>query len=115
MSHYSPHAGIAVVLTDVARLKPRIFRGGEITWKHLAASCALPGVLPQYRIGGRWYSDGGLLNPLPVWAAAELGATRILALHALPRIPGAWLGYLAGDFSACAAIVHRSARRSSWW
>ena len=41
----------------------------------------------QQRIGGRWYSDGGLLNPLPVWAAVELGATHIVALHALPQIP----------------------------
>lgn len=77
----------AVVLTDLIRLKPKIFSGNEVTWRHLAASCAIPGVLPQYRIGARWYTDGGLLNPLPVWAAIELGATRIVALHALPEIP----------------------------
>jgi predicted acylesterase/phospholipase RssA len=81
----------AVVLTDLLRLKPRIFRGSEITWQHLAASCAIPGVLRQYKIEGRWYSDGGLLNPLPVWAAVELGATHIVALHALPQIPSMWL------------------------
>lgn len=98
MSHFSPRVEFAVVLTDLTRMKPKIFRGGEITWKHLAASCALPGVLPQRRIGGRWYSDGGLLNPLPVWAAVELGATRIVALHALPRIPAAWLAHLARGF-----------------
>jgi hypothetical protein len=28
-----------------------------------------------------------LLNPLPVWAAVELGATRIIALHVLPEVP----------------------------
>jgi predicted acylesterase/phospholipase RssA len=47
--------------------------------------------MKHYRIGGRWYTDGGLLNPLPVWAAAELGATRIIALNALPRIPSSAL------------------------
>jgi len=31
------------------------------------------------------------LNPLPVWAAEELGATRILALNALPQIPSVLL------------------------
>ena len=27
------------------------------------------------------------MNPLPVWAAVELGATEIVALQALPEIP----------------------------
>jgi predicted acylesterase/phospholipase RssA len=61
--------------------------GPEVTWRHLAASCAVPLVLPQVRIDGRYYSDGGLLNPLPVYAAVDLGATEILALQALPEIP----------------------------
>ena len=91
MSRHPPRGEFAVVLTDAVRLKPRIFRDQEITWRHLAASCAIPGVLRQYRIGGRWYTDGGLLNPLPVYAAVELGATRIIALNALPKIPSALL------------------------
>jgi predicted acylesterase/phospholipase RssA len=81
----------AVVLTDLLRMKPRVFSGAEITWRHLAASCAIPGVLRPYKIDGRWYFDGGLLNPLPVWAAVELGATHIVALHALPQIPSSVL------------------------
>jgi len=91
MARYSPRVEFAAVVTDAVRLKPRIFRGAEITWRHLAASCAIPGVMRHYRIGGRWYTDGGLLNPLPVWAAAELGATRIIALNALPKVPWALL------------------------
>ena len=91
MSRYSPKVDYAVVLTDVLRLKPRVFVGKEVTWRHLAASCAIPGVLKPYRIGGRLYADGGLLNPLPVWAAVELGATHIIALHALPEVPSVWL------------------------
>jgi predicted acylesterase/phospholipase RssA len=55
--------------------------------------------LPQ-RIDGRLYVDGGLLNPVPVWAAAELGATRILALNALPEIPSALLRPFAKGFRA---------------
>jgi len=98
MSHFSPRLEFAVVVTDVMRMKPKIFSGCEITWRHLAASCALPGVLPQRRIAGRWYSDGGLLNPLPAWAAVDLGATKIVALHALPKIPAAWLAHLARGF-----------------
>jgi predicted acylesterase/phospholipase RssA len=91
MERYPARAGFALTLTDLACMKPKIVSGSDVTWKHLAASCAIPGLLPQQRIGGRWYSDGGLLNPLPVWAAVELGATEILAIHALPEIPSSVL------------------------
>jgi predicted acylesterase/phospholipase RssA len=98
IARFPLRTSFALTVTDLLRMKPRIFRDAEITWRHLAASCALPGVLPQIRIGGRLYSDGGLLNPLPVWAAAELGATRIVALHALPELPSAWLRVMAKPF-----------------
>jgi NTE family protein len=94
----SPDIDYALVITDLLRLKPRIIRGREVTWRHLAASCAIPGVLPQYKIGGRWYTDGGILNPLPVWAAVELGASRIVAVHVLPEIPAWWLKPLVKGF-----------------
>ena len=84
---FPPKVDNAVVLTDLWRLRPKIFQGAEVTWEHLAASCSIPLVMPHYKIGGRWYTDGGLLNPLPVWAAVELGATHIVALHALPEMP----------------------------
>ena len=81
----------AVVLTDVLRMKPRTFPAAEVTEQHLVASCAILGLIPPQKIGGRWYADGGLLNPLPVWAAVERGATRIVALHCLPEIPSVWI------------------------
>ena len=77
----------AVMLVDMLRMKPRTVSGPRIRPEHLLASCALPlASLPQ-RIDDRWYVDGGLLNPLPVWAAVELGATRIVALNALLEFP----------------------------
>ena len=81
----------AVVLTDMLRLKPRTITGPVIHAEHLLASCAVPLAARPRRIDGHWYLDGGLLNPLPVWAAVELGATRIIALNALPNIPSALL------------------------
>src|SRR5271156_2513884 len=100
MQLYHPRLEYAVVLTDLFRMKPKIFSAPDLTWRHLAASCAIPGILPQRRIGGRWYTDGGLLNPLPVWAAVELGATRIVALHALPEIPSRTLKPFVKGFRA---------------
>jgi NTE family protein len=102
MVRYQPSTGFAVVVTDLLRMKPVLFQGDEITWRHMAASCAIPGLLRQYWIDGRLCSDGGLLNPLPVWAAVQLGATDIIAVHALPQIPGWWLKPIVKGFRGVA-------------
>ena len=80
-----------VVLVDLLRMKPWTVTGPTIRPDHLLASCAVPLASLPRRIDRRWYIDGGLLNPLPVWAAVELGATHIVALNALPEFPSAWL------------------------
>lgn len=90
----------AVVLVDLLRMKPWTVTGPTIRADHILASCAVPLAALPRRIDGRWYIDGGLLNPLPVWAAVELGATRILALNALPEIPSALLRPLVKGFRA---------------
>src|SRR5579872_5458653 len=90
----------AVVLVDVLRMKPRTVSGPRILTDHLLASCAVPLASLPRRIDGRWYIDGGLLNPLPVWAAVELGATRIVALNVLTEFPSALLRPLQKVFRA---------------
>ncbi|SRR5581483_542240 len=102
MAHYSPRIPFAVTATELPGMKPRIFRDSEITWQHLAASCALPFALPQVRIGSHWYSDGGLLGALPLWAAAELGAKRLVGLQALPQSPSWWLHQFVRAFRGVA-------------
>lgn len=78
---YRPKIVYGVVVTDTIRLKPRLFTGVEVNCHHLRASCG------AYPIQGRMYTDGGLFNPLPLWAAREMGATEILAIDVLPRWP----------------------------
>lgn len=95
-----PQREFAVVIVDLLRMKPKTIAGDDVTWKHLVASCAVPGVARPRRIDGSWYIDGGLLNPLPVWAAVELGATSIVALNALPEFPSAVLRPLVHGFRA---------------
>lgn len=96
----------AITVTDTLRLKPRIYRDEEITWRHLAASCAVPAVLPQVKLDGRWLSDGGLLQPLPVWAAVELGATEIVGLNVLGQYPRV-LGPIVGSFRAAFGVQNQ--------
>lgn len=84
---YHPRTEIGVTVTELPRPRPRLFRNGDITWPHLAASCAVLGMHAPHRIERRVYCDGGLLGALPLWAAAEMGATRIIAVPVMPRMP----------------------------
>ncbi len=58
--------------------------GEQVRPEHLMASCAVPFGYPPVLIDGRRYVDGGLLDILPVWAAVEMGATRVIAVNVLP-------------------------------
>lgn len=95
-SEFSPRIDYGAVLTDTFRLRPRLFRGPHLTWRHLAASTAILGLHPQHRIEGRLFSDGGLLCALPLWAAVEMGADRIIAINVLPVMPSAVIRKLVG-------------------
>lgn len=88
----------ALVIVDVMRMKPQTIFGPDVRAAHMLASCAVPGAMLPQRIGGRFYVDGGLLNPLPVWAAVELGATRIVAMNVLPQVPSKALAPLVKGF-----------------
>ena len=90
-SSFHPRVPFSVALTDLLRLEPYAVQTPHVDWIHLAASCAVPLFLPQYRIGGRWTTDGGLLGAVPLWAAAQAGATRIIAVNILPRGGPWWL------------------------
>lgn len=100
---FQPRLPMGVVLTDTVRLKPFVVTTPEVTWRHLAASCGVPLILPQYRLDGRWCMDGGLLASLPLWAAADLGVEAAIGVNIMPRKTPGWL--LAGR-----ALLHAAAR-----
>jgi len=85
---FRPRLDFAMVLTDLLRLCPRVVRAPEIRAEHLLATTAIIGLFDQVRLDGRIYSDGGLLAAVPLWVAAELGATRVLVIDVLPAPPG---------------------------
>jgi NTE family protein len=93
---YQPRTHFALVVTDLMKLRPRVVRGNEVSWQHLVASTAILGLFDQVRLGGRIYSDGGLLSAVPLWAAAEMGATKALVINVLPAPPGTIARVLVG-------------------
>ncbi|HEY7388532.1 MAG TPA: patatin-like phospholipase family protein [Bryobacteraceae bacterium] len=82
-SRYQPRTPFALTLVEMPRLRPHLIRGADITWRHLAATASIPGLFPAVSIGGRSYVDGGFRGALPLWAAAELGATHVIAVDCL--------------------------------
>ncbi len=87
MCKSAPRCDFGLVVTETRTCRPRLFHGPEVTWKHIAASCGVPVFLPTYRIDGVHYSDGGIIDPLPLWAALELGATDIVTVDLLKERP----------------------------
>ena len=78
-----PKIPFGLTIVEVPSLKLHVVSGKDITWQHLAATCAIPFCFPPVRIGNKRYVDGGLRGGLPLWAAQQMGATRALALNVL--------------------------------
>jgi NTE family protein len=68
------------VATDLKTGQPILFRRGN-TGMAVRASSAVPSVFQPVSIGGRTYVDGGLVAPVPVRFAKEMGAEFIIAVN----------------------------------
>lgn len=68
------------VATDLNSGKPILFQRGN-TGQAVRASSAVPSVFQPVRIGANSYVDGGLVAPVPVRFAREMGADFIIAVN----------------------------------
>lgn len=79
---------LALVAADIETHAEVIFRHGLIA-PALMASMSIPGVYPAMRIGPYTLVDGGVVNPVPASAVAEMGARKVIAvrlsLHGPPQ------------------------------
>jgi len=78
---------LALVATDMATGREVWMTEGDLA-QAVRASVALPGVISPYRIGEKWFLDGGLTNPLPVTACRILGAEVVIAANPNGRFDG---------------------------
>jgi len=86
-SRLRPQCEYGLVMTRVWPLRPELVMAPAVTWQHLADSCAMPLLFPHYRLQGALYTDGGLMQALPLWAARSLGCQRVIAVNVLPSFP----------------------------
>lgn len=72
------------VATDLDSGQPILFRRGN-TGLAVRASSAVPGVFQPVKIGTHSYVDGGLVAPVPVRYAREMGADFVIAVNISSR------------------------------
>lgn len=83
------------VATELDSGRKVVFRLGN-TGQAVRASASIPNVFLPVKIGNKSYVDGGLVSPVPVSAAREMGADFVIAvdISARPR-KGAATGFLS--------------------
>ena len=70
---------LGIVATDLQSGQSILFQRGD-TGTAVRASSAVPAVFQPVAIGGREYVDGGLVSPVPVRYARQMGAELVLAV-----------------------------------
>ena len=70
---------LGIVATDLDSGAGVLFRRGD-TGTAVRASSSVPAVFQPVRIGEREYVDGGLVSPVPVRYAREMGAEMVIAV-----------------------------------
>jgi NTE family protein len=68
------------VATDLHSGSPILFRRGN-TGLAVRASSSVPSVFQPVKVGKRTYVDGGLVSPVPVRFAREMGADFVIAVN----------------------------------
>jgi NTE family protein len=71
---------LGIVATELQTGKGVLFRSGN-TGLAVRASCSVPGVFQPATINGKEYVDGGLVAPVPVSYARQMGATVVIAVN----------------------------------
>jgi NTE family protein len=77
----------AVVATNLADGERTVFVRGN-TGQAVRASSSIPGVFQAVAIGNAHYVDGGVVSPVPVDAARQLGAEFVIAVDIGSRAQG---------------------------
>lgn len=71
---------LGIVATDLKTGQGVLFQRGDMG-QAVRASCSIPGVFQPTIINGREYVDGGLVSPVPVRYASQMGADFVIAVN----------------------------------
>lgn len=91
MCQYTPKIPFGMVTVELPWLRARLIKTEAVTPRHLLASCAIPLIMRPVLIDGRHFTDGALINRVPIAAAVEMGATEIIAVDSCPVVTPWWV------------------------
>jgi NTE family protein len=74
---------LRIVAANLSTLERVVFSSGEVATA-VHASSAVPGICVPVANEGETYSDGGIVDPLPVDVLREMGVDRIIAVNVIP-------------------------------
>jgi NTE family protein len=74
---------LRVIATNLRTLERVVLSSGEVALT-VQASTAIPGVCAPVRIGDELLFDGGVVDPLPVDVAREMGVDVVIAVNVIP-------------------------------
>jgi len=94
----------AAVSTQLETGQRTVFTRGN-TGQAVRASSSVPGVFEPVVIGKRHYVDGGIVSPVPVDAARQLGADFVIAVDISTKASGKAPGSLLGNVNQSIAIM----------
>ena len=94
----------AAVSTQLETGKRTVFTRGN-TGQAVRASSSIPGVFEPVSIGRWTYVDGGIVSPVPVDAARQLGADFVIAVDISTKASGKAPGSLLGNVNQAITIM----------
>lgn len=94
----------AAVSTQLETGDRTVFVRGN-TGQAVRASSSIPGVFEPVTIGQKHYVDGGVVSPVPVDAARQLGAEYVIAVDISTKASGRNPGSLLGTVNQSIAIM----------
>ena len=94
----------AAVATQLETGQRTVFTRGN-AGQAVRASSSIPGVFEPVKIGGKTYVDGGVVSPVPVDAARQLGADLVIAIDISSKANGKTPDGMLGIVNQSVAIM----------
>lgn len=73
---------VRVIATNLYSSEEEVFESGDVA-DAIRASISIPGIFHPVKIGGKTFTDGGVIDPLPVKVMTQIGVKRIIAVNVL--------------------------------
>ncbi|PIV17928.1 MAG: hypothetical protein COS41_06160 [Elusimicrobia bacterium CG03_land_8_20_14_0_80_50_18] len=73
---------LSVVTCDIKKGVRKVISAGSVV-EAVRSSISIPGIFTPVPMGGSFFVDGGIIEPVPVEAAREMGAGRVIASNVI--------------------------------